>query len=62
MSDQEQQQESFAENNDGYDIPDSGPDSNLLSFLAANKIDLNKLNEKKEGSLTSEEQRQLAII
>ena len=56
MSDQEQQPDNFEQNDTGYDIPDTGPDSNLLNFLAANKIDLNKLDENKEGR-TPEEQR-----
>ena len=49
----EQQTDNFEEQEAGFPLADTGPDSNIQKFLAANKIDLDKLanpNADKERS------------
>ena len=54
----EQQNETFDEQSSGASLPDTGPDSNLEQFLAANKIDLDRLrNPGSAVGKTPEEQR-----
>ena len=46
----------------GYIPPDTGVDSNLMAFLAANKIDLTKLDKTDNSKRTPEELRTIGIL
>lgn len=46
----------------GYIPPDTGADSNLMAFLAANKIDLANIGKTDDSKRTPEELRALGIL